>query len=108
MTAPQTIVEQLQHPYYMVVAGVLLWHIFVWARSKASIIWWKKNFPSIIASLLLGFTVVIWDDEWAGLVIEYHADFEFKPGYYLLIGPVTELVFKFVGWMLTFNPFKKR
>ena len=103
----QTILEKLQHPYYMVIAGVLLWHLFVWAKSKASAIWWKRNAPTILASLLLGFSTVVWDDEWAGMIQEYNAAFHFKPYYYLLIGPATELVFKFVGWMIVFNPFKK-
>ena len=101
------IFEQLQHPFFMVVGGIIFYHLTIWTFSGTSKNWWRQHYKSIFASFILGLLVIVWDDETAGLIQEYKADFTFKPYYYFMIAPAFELIKKGVKWLQGFNPFKK-
>jgi len=97
--------EILQHPFYMALYATILWFVLLWswAKNRAengfdSRLWWRRNYDDILLTLMVGFALVIWDDEILDMVndefTKQHR--EFSRWMYMLPGPITSILYKIV------------
>ena len=95
--------EILQHPFYMAGYATFLWFVLMWSWEKNrsengfdSLAWWRRNYDDILVTLLVGFALVIWDDEILDMVNDELTDNprEFSRWMYMLPGPVTAIGYK--------------
>lgn len=89
------IIQSLQHPFFMMLGGLVGWFALVWATDmkgikKKKIGFWADQKEEIIASLVLGLIFIVWDDE-AIAFYYYYKGIEGTPEieyyYYLIICP---------------------
>jgi len=96
-----TIIDSLQHPFFMVVFGIVFWFLFLWSlkRNKLkeeNINFWQDQKDEMLVTLMFGFMFLVWDDE----IIQAYYDATGKTGtvemkiyYYLLVGPAVDRLY---------------
>ena len=93
------IIEHLQHPFYMLIGGMLFWFTFMWSKARnknKKTKFWSEQKDEIIvtvigALLFLVFTPLIleaWD--W---IFNIDTPTEFRSFFYLLVGPAIERLY---------------
>ena len=99
--AIDTGINALQHPFFMVIFGILFWFTFLWSvkRNKfkeKKISFWADQKDEILVTLMFGFMFLVWDDE----ILQAYYDATDKEGspelkiyYYLLVGPAVDRLY---------------
>ena len=95
------IIASIQHPFFMVLFGLLFWFTLIWSldmqhRKKLKISFWADQKDEVIVAIIGGLMFLIWDDE----IIQAYHDYrdiegvaELKPYYYLLVAPVIDRIY---------------
>ena len=95
------IIHSLQHPFFMVVFGIIAWFTFLWSLKrnrlkKENINYWSDQKDEMIVTLMFGMMFLVWDDE----IIQAYYDItgregnpELKIYYYLLVGPAVDRLY---------------
>ena len=91
----------LQHPFFMVVFGLMFWFAIIWSlemahRKKEGISFWEDQKDEIVVAFIGGLMFLIWDDE----IIQGYYDWqnisgepELKPYFYLLVAPAIDRIY---------------
>lgn len=91
----------LQHPFFMVVFGLMFWFAIIWSldmakRKKLGLTFWEDQKDEIVVAFIGGLMFLIWDDE----IIQGYNDWqevsgppELKPYYYLLVAPAIDRIY---------------
>ena len=98
-----TIINSLQHPFFMLLGGLIFWFSLKWS-------WWtndgnqtsflKDQKDELIVSVIGGLLFLVWDDEiltglsYVPVIKEYLGErIELQPFMYLLVGPAIERLY---------------
>ena len=96
------VIAQLQHPFFMMVFGILFWFTLEWSihmnkREKLKVTFWQDQKDEITLTFLGGLMFLVWDDElldvWDILFNNgEQVHNELQPFMYLLVGPAVERI----------------
>ena len=108
----EAIIESLQHPFFMLVGGLVFWFTFIWSvgrdeRRKKLMGFWDDQGDEVLVALVGGLVFLIWDDEtlyaisyvkdvWIGSTSseEWQPQWHELPTFmYLLVGPGIERLY---------------
>jgi len=95
------ILSAADHPFFMVIFGIIFWFLFLWSlkRNKLkeqNINFWHDQKDEMLVTLMFGFMFLVWDDE---IIQAYYdatdktGDPEMKIYYYLLVGPAVDRLY---------------
>ena len=96
-----SVINSIQHPFFMLLAGLIFWFAMVWSlemdkRKKKKLTFWADQKDEVVVALIGGFMFLIWDDEilqayydWQGI----EGEPELRPYFYLLIAPVIDRMY---------------
>jgi hypothetical protein len=94
-----TVIHSLQHPFFMVVGGLIFWFALVWskgmdARKAKGVKFWADQKDEIVVAFIGGLLFLVWDDEILSLFSEVDGDdIELEPYYYLIVAPAIDWIY---------------
>ena len=106
METLDTAIAALQHPFFMMVGGMIFFFTLKWSfmsnEKKNGSRFWTDQKDELIVSVVGGLMFIVWDDEmlaaydWFMVSIFNQADHEpvkLQPFFYLLVAPFIERIY---------------